>query len=76
MLSENVLKRINQVDSEKEFEKLKWSFESSDAADSIKQEAIRELKARKTIYDKDRNSTPERVYEDIKAGMADIDDIN
>lgn len=77
MLSDIILDAIDEVSSTKDFNALlyKWSV-LSDADDELKDEAIRELKARKSIYDLSPNFTPESVIEDIKAGATDIDDIN
>ena len=76
MLNDLIIKAIDNVSSVKDFQQLKQKWETSDAADEFKKEAIRELKARKSIYDLSPNFTPESVIEDIKAGAADIDDIN
>ena len=76
MLNDLIIKAIDNVSSVKDFQQLKQKWEMSDTADEFKKEAIRELKARKSIYDLSPNFTPESVIEDIKAGVADIDDIN
>ena len=76
MLNDLIIKAIDNVSSVKDFQQLKQKWEMSDTADEFKKEAIRELKARKSIYDLSPNFTPESVIEDIKAGAADIDDIN
>lgn len=76
MLNDAILDAIDAVESVSDFNALlyKWSV-MSDADDEIKNEAIRELKAKKGSFYINPVHTPKNVYEDIKAGEADIDDI-
>lgn len=75
-LHEKINEAIDSVNSIEEFNFLlnKWLFVSS-ASQEIKDECIRELKARKNIFYINPIHTPKNVYEDIKAGEADIDDL-
>ena len=76
MLNDLVLEAIENVDSIDEFNALLKKWELSDAPKDFKEEAIRELKAKKSIFYISPNSTADIVYADIQAGSADIDDIN
>ena len=77
MLSDIILDAIDEVSSTKEFNALLYKWGTlSDADDELKAEAIRELKARKSVFDTEAKYTPLEVYENIKAGQADIGDIN
>lgn len=75
-LHEKINEAIDSVNSIEEFNFLlnKWQFVSS-ASQEIKDECIRELKARKSVFFINPLVTPKSVFEDIKAGEADIDDI-
>ena len=75
-LHEKINEAIDSVNSIEEFNFLlnKWQFVSS-ASQEIKDECIRELKARKSIFYINPVHTPKNVFEDIKAGQADIDDL-
>ena len=75
MLNEKIIKIINGVNSVEEFNFQLNKFKLSDASQNIKDEAIKVLKARKSCFDLDPNFTPAKVFQDIKAGMADIDDL-
>lgn len=76
-LHEKINEAIDSVNSIEEFNFLlnKWQFVST-ASPEIKNECIRELKARKSVFYINPIHTPKNVFEDIKAGEADIDDIN
>lgn len=75
MLNNVILDAIDAVESVQDFNALlsKWSM--SDATQELKDEAIRELKAQKSCFFINPLVTPKSVFEDIKAGEADIDDI-
>lgn len=75
-LHEKINEAIDSVNSIDEFNFLlnKWQFVST-ASKEIKDECIRELKARKSAFYINPLHTPKNVYEDIKAGEADIDDL-
>ena len=75
-LYEKINEAIDSVNSIEEFNFLlnKWQFVSS-ASQEIKDECIRELKARKSAFYINPLNTPKNVFEDIKAGAADISDI-
>lgn len=75
MLSDRTLQRIDQVDSVKDFNTLLNSFEISGADTATREEAIRELKARKSVFYIHPLHTPKNILDDIKAGSADIDDL-
>lgn len=75
MLNSATIEVIEMVDSVKQFNSLLSRFELSDANPELKEEAIRELKARKAIFYINPVITPKSVFEDIRAGAADIDDI-
>lgn len=75
MLNENILNRIEKVNSIQDFNNLLSIFEASTAEIKIKDEAIRTLKAKKSCFYINPLHTPKNVYEDIIAGQADIDDI-
>jgi len=75
MLNDNIIKIIDGVNSVEEFNFQLNKFKLSDASQSLKDEAIRILKARKSCFDLDPNFTPAKVFQDIKDGAADIDDL-
>ena len=75
MLSDNIIKIIDGVNSVEEFNFQLNKFKLSDASQSLKDEAIRTLKARKSCFDLDPNFIPAKVLQDIKDGQADIDDL-
>ena len=77
MLNDAILDAIDEIDSVSDFNALlyKWSV-MSEADQELKDEAIRELKARKGIFYINPIYTPKNVFEDMQAGMADISDIN
>lgn len=75
MLNKHILKTIDSVNSVDDFNEVLNRFKLSDAAIDIKNAAIRELKAKKSVFDLDKNFTPAKVMAEIKAGEADIDDI-
>ena len=75
MLSDVILDAIEEVNSVQEFNTLLYKWTMSEASQELKDEAIRELKARKSIFYINPLRTPKNVFEDIKAGVADIDDL-
>ena len=75
MLSDVILDAIEEVNSVQEFNTLLYKWTMSEASQELKDEAIRELKARKSIFYINPLRTPKNVFEDIKAGQADIDDL-
>lgn len=76
MLNQNIIKRINEIETKSEYDELMNSFVLSDANIEIKQEAIKELKKAHILFDDDRHITPKEVLQMIKDGEADISDIN
>lgn len=76
MLNDNIKRAIKEVNSVKDFDKLLYTFQMSDANQALKDQAIRELKAAKSAFYIIPLYTPKKVYEDIKASEADISDIN
>lgn len=76
MLNDFVKEAIEDVNSVEEFDILLKKWQLSDAPQEFKEAAIRELKAKKSIFYISPNSTPDSVYADMQAGAADIDDIN
>ena len=75
MLNDVVLDAIDAVESVSDFNALLYKWTMSEANQELKDEAIRELKARKSIFYINPLRTPKNVFEDIKAGQADIDDL-
>lgn len=75
MLSDAILDAIDAVESVSDFNVLLYKWSMSDASQELKDEAIRELKARKSCFYINPVVTPKSVYEDIKAGEVDIDDL-
>ena len=75
MLNDVVLDAIDAVESVSDFNALLYKWTMSEASQKLKKEAIRELKARKSIFYINPVHTPKNVFEDIKAGQADIDDL-
>lgn len=75
MLNDVILDAIEDVSSVQEFNALLYKWIMSEASQDLKDEAIRELKARKSIFYINPVYTPKNVFEDIKAGQADIDDL-
>ena len=75
MLNNTILDAIEDVNSVKEFNSLLYKWTMSEASQDLKEEAIRELKARKSAFYINPLNTPKNVFEDIKAGQADIDDL-
>ncbi len=76
MLNDAILDAIDAVESVSDFNALLYKWTMSEASKELKDEAIRELKARKSVFYINPIHTPKNVFEDIKAGEADIDDIN
>ncbi len=75
MLSDVILEAIDAVESVSDFNALLYKWSMSDASQELKDEAIRELKARKAVFFINPLVTSKSVFEDIKAGEADINDI-
>lgn len=75
MLNDVILDAIDAVESVSDFNALLYKWSMSEASQDLKDEAIRELKARKSIFYINPVHTSKNVYEDIKAGQADIDDL-
>ena len=75
MLNDVILDAIDAVESVSDFNALLYKWTMSEANQELKDEAIRELKARKSIFYINLVHTPKNVFEDIKAGQADIDDL-
>lgn len=76
MLSDAILDAIDAVESVQDFNALLYKWSMSEANQELKDEAIRKLKAKKSIFYINLVHTPKNVYEDIKAGEADIDDLS
>ena len=75
MLNDVVLDAIDAVESVSDFNALLYKWTMSEASQELKDEAIRELKVRKSAFYINPLHTPKNVFEDIKAGQADIDDL-
>ena len=75
MLNDVILDAIDAVESVSDFNALLNKWILSEAKQELKDEAIRELKVRKSIFYINPVHTPKNVFEDIKAGEADISDI-
>lgn len=75
MLNDAILDAIDDVESVSDFNALLYKWTMSEANQELKDEAIRELKAKKSIFYINPLHTPKNVFEDIKAGQADIDDL-
>lgn len=75
MLAEGIIKAINKVDSQEEFNLLLDKFKLSSAPLEIREAAIEELKKRKKMFYISEKADLTEVYLDIIAGQADIDDI-
>ena len=75
MLNDVIFDAIDAVESVSDFNTLLYKWTMSEASQELKDEAIRELKARKSIFYINPVHTPKNVFEDIKAGQADIDDL-
>ena len=75
MLNDVILDAIDAVESVSDFNALLYKWTMSEASQDLKDEAIRELKAKKSIFYINPVHTPKNVFEDIKAGQADIDDL-
>ena len=73
MLNNVILDAIDAVESVQDFNDLLYKWNMSNASQKLKDEAIRELKARKSCFF--IKPLVIRVFEDIKAGEADIDDL-
>ena len=71
MLNDIILDAIDAVESVIDFNALLDKWTMSEASQKLKDEAIRELKARKGIFFFFFVHTPKNVYEDIKAGEAE-----
>ena len=50
MLNDNIKRAIKAVNSVKDFDNLLYTFQTSDANQALKDEAIRELKAVKSAF--------------------------
>lgn len=75
MLNDVILDAIDAVESVSDFNALLNKWILSEVKQELKDEAIRELKVRKSIFYINPVHTPKNVFEDIKAGEADISDI-
>lgn len=75
MLNDVILDAIDAVESVSDFNALLYKWSMSDASQELKDEAIRELKAQKSCFYVNPLVTPKSVFEDIKAGEADITDL-
>lgn len=75
MLNDVILDAIDAVESVSDFNALLYKWSMSDASQELKDEAIRELKAQKAVFFINPLVTPKSVFEDIKAGEADITDL-
>ena len=75
MLNDVIFDAIDAVESVSDFNALLYKWTMSEASQELKDEAIRELKAKKSIFYINPVHTPKNVFEDIKAGQADIDDL-
>lgn len=75
MLSDIILDAIDSVESIADFNALINKWIVSEASQDLKDEAIKELKARKSIFYINPVYTPKNVLEDIRTGEADISDI-
>ena len=75
MLNDAILDAIDAVESVSDFNALLNKWILSEAKQELKDEAIRDLKVRKSIFYINPVHTPKNVFEDIKAGEADIDDL-
>lgn len=73
MLNDVILDAIDAVESVSDFNVLLYKWTMSEASQELKDEAIRQLKVRKSIFYINPVHTPKNVFEDIKAGQADID---
>ena len=71
MLNDVILDAIDAVESVSDFNALLYKWTMSEASQDLKDEAIRELKARKSIFYINPVHTPKNVFEDIKAGEAE-----
>ena len=75
MLNNVILDAIDAVESVQDFNDLLYKWNMSNASQKLKDEAIRELKARKSCFFIKPLVIPKSVFEYIKAGEADIDDL-
>ena len=75
MLNDVIFDAIDAVESVGDFNALLYKWTMSEASQELKDECIRELKARKSAFYINPLHTPKNVFEDIKAGQADIDDL-
>lgn len=71
MLNDVILDAIDAVESVSDFNALLYKWTMSEASQDLKDEAIRELKAKKSIFYINPLHTPKNVFEDIKAGEAE-----
>lgn len=71
MLSDVILDAIDSVESVNDFNILLNKWTMSEASQELKDEAIKELKIKKSIFYINPLHTPKNVYEDIKAGEAE-----
>lgn len=71
MLNDVILDAIDSVESVSDFNALLYKWTMSEASQDLKDEAIRELKAKKSIFYINPLHTPKNVFEDIKAGEAE-----
>ena len=75
MLNDVIFDAIDAVESVSDFNVLLYKWTMSEASQELKDEAIRQLKVRKSIFYINPVHTPKNVFKDIKAGQADIDDL-
>jgi len=75
MLNEHIIKAISNVKSKEDYESLVGRFKTSEAPLETREEAIRELEARCPQYVTVDKLPSRELFEELKDGEADIDDI-
>ena len=68
--------RLNEIVTQKDYNDKLYEYKMSPADKEKKEKAIRELKIAFPEFDISAKTTDGKVFEMIKEGTADIDDIN
>lgn len=75
MLSDFVIKRIDEIEDQEDFDYLLESYKNSLADKQTIEEAITYMKRKFPQYDTDVEKRNSEIIKDILAGSADIDDL-
>lgn len=75
MLKEHIIRRIEEIEDQEDFDYLLESYKNSLADKETIEEAITYMKRKFPQYDTDVQKRNSEIMKDILAGSADIDDL-